>query len=113
MCTRFYIEPDLESALEPVRMTPLNVWMQEAFDKRVTIAGEVRPTDIATVIASNKRGVRSMFPMIWGFTHTVSQTSPSSSEPSQTSTPSISEEQEHYHFENDNRFSARDLYAVL
>ena len=95
MCTRFYIEPDLESALEPVRMTPLNVWMQEAFDKRVTIAGEVRPTDIATVIASNKRGVRSMFPMIWGFTHTVSQTSPSSSEPSQTSTPSISEEQEH------------------
>ena len=37
MCTRYFIESDLQSALETVKQTPLTAWMQEAFDKRVTI----------------------------------------------------------------------------
>ena len=74
MCTRFYIESDLQPALESVKLNPLTSWMQEIFDKRVILTGEVRPTDIAAVIASNRRGVRTVFPMIWGFTRPVSQT---------------------------------------
>ena len=74
MCTRFYIESNLQPALESVKLNPLTSWMQEIFDKRVILTGEVRPTDIAAVIASNRRGVRTVFPMIWGFTRPVSQT---------------------------------------
>ena len=74
MCTRFYIESNLQPALESVKLNPLTSWMQEISDKRVILTGEVRPTDIAAVIASNRRGVRTIFPMIWGFTRPVSQT---------------------------------------
>ena len=31
------------------------------------MTGEIRPTDMAAVIAPNKRGERSVFPMLWGF----------------------------------------------
>lgn len=87
MCTRYFIESDLQPALEPVKLTPLTALMQEVFDKCVTIAGEVRPTDIAAVIASNKRGVKTVFPMIWGFTRSVPKPSLPSSQPSSQTIP--------------------------
>ena len=31
------------------------------------MTGEIRPTDMAAVIAPNKHGERSVFPMLWGF----------------------------------------------
>ena len=33
----------------------------------MTMTGEIRPADMAAVIAPNKRGERSVFPMRWGF----------------------------------------------
>ena len=70
MCTRYYIETshDLHSAIESVQSSSLTALMQEQLGKTVVINGEVRPTDLAAVIASNKNGARSVFPMIWGFT---------------------------------------------
>ena len=70
MCTRYYIETDneLQSSIESVQSSSLTAIMQKQFGKTVTTIREVRPTDIAAVIASNKNGVRSVFPMVWGFT---------------------------------------------
>ena len=80
MCTRFYIEqedPHIQSTIKAVQHSSLTVLMQKQLDKNVVTSGEVRPTDIAAVIASNKNGDRAVFPMIWGFTST-SQLRPSS-----------------------------------
>ena len=71
MCTRFYIEqedPHIQSTIKAVQHSSLTVLMQKQLDKNVVTSGEVRPTDIAAVIASNKNGSRTVFPMIWGFT---------------------------------------------
>ena len=40
-------------------------WQQTT---RITIYGEVRPTNVVPVIASNRAGARAVFPMKWGFT---------------------------------------------
>ena len=33
------------------------------------MSGNIRPTDMAAVLAPNKQGNMAVFPMIWGFTH--------------------------------------------
>ncbi len=41
--------------------------MMRHLARPMTMTGEIRPTDMAAVIASNKNGERSVFPMLWGF----------------------------------------------
>lgn len=71
MCTRFYLEQEdtyIQSTIKAVQHSSLTVLMQKQLGKNVITSGEVHPTDIAAVIASNKKGDRAVFPMIWGFT---------------------------------------------
>ena len=89
MCTRFYIETNqsdaLQSTLKSVQRSSLTAFMQEQLGRNVITYGEVRPTDIAIVIASNKNGVRAVFPMIWGFTAPFRPTSHHQEHPEKTS----------------------------
>ena len=67
MCTRYWIDvsPELREIVEEMRRSSLmERWEQTA---RIVTSGEVRPTDVVPVIASNKAGKRSVFPMKWGF----------------------------------------------
>ena len=67
MCCRYFMEesPELRPIVEAMNRSPL----VEAFQKYTAVqtAGEIRPTQVAPVIASNKSGQRAVFPMRWGF----------------------------------------------
>ena len=69
MCSRYYVElsPELRPIIEAARRSPLADKMVNKLGRPVIRGGEVRPTDIAPVIAPDRRGNQSVFPMIWGF----------------------------------------------
>ena len=69
MCTRYYVElsPELRPIIETARGSSLAGKMVGQLGRPVIAEGEVRPTDIAPVIASSGKGARSAFPMIFGF----------------------------------------------
>lgn len=69
MCTRYYVElsPELRPIIEQARNSSLAAKMVHDLGRPVITQGEVKPTDIAPVIASNSKGLRSVFPMIFGF----------------------------------------------
>ena len=65
MCTRFYIERSSDDYKEHPAL--INRFYG-IYSKGVITSGEVRPTDVVPVIAPDKKGARSTFPMKWGFT---------------------------------------------
>ena len=69
MCTRYFVElsPELRPIIEAARRTSLADRMRGDLARPVAKEGEIRPTDIAAVIASNRKGLQSVFPMVWGF----------------------------------------------
>ena len=69
MCTRYYMElsPELRPIIEEAKHSALADRMIHNLGKPLKTKGEIRPTDIAPVIASSQRGTRSVYPMIWGF----------------------------------------------
>ncbi len=68
MCCRYYMElsPELRPIVEEMNRSPL----ARKFLERTAVlsSGEIRPTNVAPVIASNRSGERAVFPMKWGFT---------------------------------------------
>lgn len=69
MCTRFYIEPEseeLSEIIEQARKTLLAKRFLHAGGALLT-SGEIRPTNVVSVIAPNKDGKASVFPMRWGY----------------------------------------------
>ena len=68
MCGRYFIEesPELRPIIEAMNRSPLMARFQQ--ESAVLTKGEISPTNVAPVIASNKNGVRTVFPMKWGFT---------------------------------------------
>ncbi len=73
MCTRFNIDradcnPFLEEIIKRASSTPLAQRFMEKFSKPLITEGEVRPTDVAAVVAPDKHGKKAVFPMKWGFT---------------------------------------------
>lgn len=69
MCTRFYIEPESEELaeiIERARKTQLADKFLYAGGALLT-SGEIRPTNVAAVIAPNRDGKASVFPMRWGY----------------------------------------------
>jgi putative SOS response-associated peptidase YedK len=69
MCTRFYIEPRSEE-LDEIMEAAVRTGLAHKFlvaGSGVTTSGEVRPTNVVPVIAPNKDGKRTVFPMRWGF----------------------------------------------
>jgi len=70
MCTRFYILPETEKLrilADKAAATALaQRFMREGSPMK--ISGEIRPTDVVPVLAPNRKGEISVFPMRWGFT---------------------------------------------
>ena len=72
MCTQFFIEPEIEEiveVLDEARSSRLNDRFIKA-GSAVLNSGVIKPTNVVPVIASDKRGRRSVFPMKWGFKNT-------------------------------------------
>lgn len=70
MCTRFYVEPAYYAPIiTRAQKLKLADDMMRHLSKPLTMSGEMRPTDVAAVLAPNKEGNVSVFPMIWGFSH--------------------------------------------
>ena len=69
MCTRYYVElsPELRPIIEEAKRSALADRMIHSLGRPLKTEGEIRPTDIAAVIATSPRGSRSVYPMIWGF----------------------------------------------
>ena len=65
MCCRYWADesPEIREIVEQMNKSPL----VEQFPE-VTTSGEVRPTNVVPVIATNRTGTCSVFPMKWGFT---------------------------------------------
>ena len=70
MCTWFYADyKPLSAFIDKAQRLPLADSIMNAMSKSKAMSGNIRPTDMAAVIAPNKQGNMAVFPMIWGFTH--------------------------------------------
>lgn len=70
MCTWFYADyKPLSAIIDKAQQLPLADSIMNAMSKSKAMSGNIRPTDMAAVIAPNKQGNMAVFPMIWGFTH--------------------------------------------
>ena len=69
MCGRYWIDrsEEMDDIIEQAEQSPLlDRWHRAASGSMIT-SGEVRPTDLVPVIAPNRRGIQTVFPMKWGF----------------------------------------------
>jgi len=67
MCCRYWVDesPELREIVEEMNRSPLvRKWHQTT---KITTYGEIRPTDVVPVIAPNKAGRRTVYPMKWGY----------------------------------------------
>ena len=67
MCCRYWTDesPELRPIVEEMNRSPL---MKKWQDKvKVKSYGEIFPTDVVPVIAPNRSGLRSVYPMKWGY----------------------------------------------
>lgn len=70
MCTRYALEkdlPELKDIIDSVSRSLLAKKFLETHARPIVTDGEVRPTDIVPVIAPNSKGVRTIYPMQWGY----------------------------------------------
>ncbi len=67
MCGRYYLSESEETAPWIEKMMQSSLIQQWQKTTGVKTSGEVRPTDVAPVIATNRAGNLSVFPMKWGF----------------------------------------------
>ncbi len=69
MCTRFYIMPETDQFKEIITAVKESPLFHKFINvgKPVLTSGEIRPTDVAPVLASNRERRRTVFPMRWGF----------------------------------------------
>ena len=68
MCCRYWADesPEIREIVEEMNRSPLvEKWHKTT---GITTYGEIRPTDVVPVIASNRSGAKSVFQMKWGFT---------------------------------------------
>ena len=67
MCCRYWTDesPELRPIVEAMNRSPL---MKKWQDKvKVKSYGEIFPTDVVPVIAPNRSGLRTVYPMKWGY----------------------------------------------
>ncbi len=69
MCCRYYMEmsPELRPFVEAAAQSGLYRNNIARIAKPLTTEGEVFPDSLVPVIATNKAGKRTVFPMIWGY----------------------------------------------
>ena len=59
--------PELRPYIEAARRMSIAEQIMRQLARPAAMTGEIRPTDMAAVIAPNKHGERSVFPMLWVF----------------------------------------------
>ncbi len=71
MCTRYYMElsPELKPYIDRATTSPLKDRMVSNLARPLKTEGEIRPTDMAPVIAPDRSQRPTVFPMVWGFTN--------------------------------------------
>ena len=71
MCTRYYMElsPESRPYIDRAFHSPLKDRMVAKMGRPLVTEGEVRPTDIAPVVAPDNSHRPTVYPMIWGFTN--------------------------------------------
>ena len=68
MCGRFYInENEFPGITGAAKASPLSERFRDTLGKELSVSGEIRPMDVVPVIAPDKSGGRSVYPMLWGF----------------------------------------------
>lgn len=69
MCTRFYadIDNEMKPFIDEAQSASFAQQMMISLSRPLAMSGEIRPTDIAAVIAPARNGQRAVFPMQWGF----------------------------------------------
>ena len=69
MCTRYYIEAETREIKDIIAQAKESLLYQRFIEigKAVLTSGEIRPTNVVPVIAPNRDGRRTVFPMRWGF----------------------------------------------
>lgn len=69
MCCRFYMElsPELRPIVEAARQSRLYQNNIQRLTKPLTGEGEVFPGALVPVLASNRAGQKTVFPMLWGY----------------------------------------------
>ena len=70
MCTRYALEKDLpetKEMIDEVMHSLLASKFLATHARPIIRDGEVRPTDIVPVLAPNSKGLKTVFPMQWGF----------------------------------------------
>lgn len=68
MCTRYWVDasPELRPIVEEMNRSPLMSRFRERTGRDFSF-GEVRPSDLAAALASDRKGKKAVFPMRWGF----------------------------------------------
>ena len=72
MCTRYYMEmsPELKPIVDQAMHSRLVEVMVDKLGKTLKTEGEIRPADIAPVVAPNRKTQQpTVYPMLWGFTN--------------------------------------------
>ena len=73
MCTWFYADyKSLENYITRAQKSPLANEIMLTMSRSVAMTGDIRPTDVAAVIASGRSCNMGVFPMVWGFTNEAS-----------------------------------------
>ena len=67
MCGRYYLDATTETEPFIKQMMKSQLVRKWNDTSAVLSSGEIRPTDVVPVIAPNKSGERSVYPMKWGF----------------------------------------------
>ena len=69
MCTRYYIEAETREIKDIIAQAKESLLYQRFIEigEPVLTSGEIRPTDVVAVIAPNRDGRQTVFPMRWGF----------------------------------------------
>lgn len=71
MCCSFYIKENdtaFMPILEGAESSPLFPRFQKSYAAPLARGGEVRPTNLAAVLATDRQQKPALFPMVWGFT---------------------------------------------
>ena len=70
MCCRYWLEEsnELKPIVDRMMKSPLVSKWHKSYAAPIKSSGEIRPADLAPVIAMNMGGKKSVFPMKWGFT---------------------------------------------
>ena len=71
MCCRYYLkenDPELAPVMDAALKSPLMPRFQKAHPAPLVRSGEVFPTNLVAVVASDRQLKPAVFPMIWGYT---------------------------------------------